>query len=89
MNSSRSLLSPRAIQTYTFLLVACGAGLLLSIPPITRVARLLEPHWNPPWQTFCRSSLTGLTIINSFTMNLTASCSLLNVPASYDGPIVR
>jgi len=52
MTSASSVLSSRAIQGYYFLLFACGIGLLVSIPPATRVAQLMEPHWEPPPQTF-------------------------------------
>ena len=52
MTNPSSVLSSRAIQGYYFLLVACGIGLLFSIPPATRVAQLMEPHWEPPAQTF-------------------------------------
>ncbi len=52
MINTRSVLSSRALQGYYFLLVACGIGILLSIPPATRVAQLMEPHWDPPPQTF-------------------------------------
>lgn len=52
MTSTSSVLSSRAIQGYYFLLFACGIGLLVSIPPATRVAQLMEPHWEPPPQTF-------------------------------------
>ncbi len=63
MTSPSSVLSPRAVQVHTFLLVVCGVGLLLSIPPITRVARLLEPHWNPPWQTFFATYVATTALI--------------------------
>lgn len=52
MTSPNSVLSSRAIQGYYFLLVSCGIGLLFSIPPATRVAQLMAPHWEPPPQTF-------------------------------------
>jgi hypothetical protein len=52
MSRSASVLSGRTVQGYYFLLIACGVGLLFSIPPATRVAQLLEPHWEPPPQTF-------------------------------------
>ena len=66
MTSPRSVLSSRASQGYYFLLVACGIGLLLSIPPATRVAQLMEPSWEPPPQTFFAvyatvTALLGLT----------------------------
>jgi tryptophan-rich sensory protein len=52
MTRPSSILSSRAVQGYYSLLVACGIGLLFSIPPTTRVAQLMEPHWEPPPQTF-------------------------------------
>lgn len=52
MTSPSSVLSSRAVQGYYLLLVACGIALVFSIPPITRVAQLMQPHWEPPPQTF-------------------------------------
>jgi tryptophan-rich sensory protein len=52
MTRPDSILSSRAIQGHYFLLIACGIGLLFSIPPVARVAQLMEPHWEPPPQTF-------------------------------------
>ena len=52
MISPRSILSSRALQGYYLLLVACGVSILFSLPPATRVAQLMEPHWDPPPQTF-------------------------------------
>jgi hypothetical protein len=52
MTSLSSVLSSRATQGYYFLLVSCGIALLFSIPPATRVAQLMQPHWEPPPQTF-------------------------------------
>ncbi len=52
MSSSCSPISPHVIQGYYFLLVSCGIALLLSIPPSTHVAQLMEPHWEPPPQAF-------------------------------------
>jgi len=50
--SPRSIFASRALQGYYFLLATCGISMLLSIPPATRVAQMMEPHWAPPPQTF-------------------------------------
>jgi hypothetical protein len=72
MTSPSSVISSRAIQGYYFLLVACGIGLIFSIPPATRLAHLMQTHWEPPPQTFFAVYLT-VTALLGLTRGAAAS----------------
>ena len=63
MTKQDSVFSSGAVQGYVLLLLACGAGLLFSIPAGARVSDLLELSWSPSPLVFY---LTYVTLVGLF-----------------------
>jgi len=63
---SDSVLSSGAVQGYFLLLLACGAGLLLSIPAGARVAQLMELRWSPSPLVFHLTYVTLVALFGTF-----------------------
>jgi len=61
-----SVFSSSAAQGYFLLLVACGGGLLFSIPAGAHVSNLMEVHWNPSPVVFHLTYLTLLSLLGTF-----------------------
>lgn len=66
MTRSDSVLSSGAVQGYFLLLLACGAGLLFSIPTGSRVAQLMELRWSPSPLSFHLTYVTLVGLLGTF-----------------------
>lgn len=66
MTQSDSVFSSGAVQGYLLLLVACGAGLLFSIPAGAHVADLMNLSWNPSPLVFHLTYVALLGILGTF-----------------------
>ena len=66
MTKQDSVFSSGAVQGYVLLLLACGAGLLFSIPAGARVSDLLELSWSPSPLVFYLTYVTLVGLLGTF-----------------------
>lgn len=66
MTNNDSVFSSGAVQGYLLLLLACGAGLLFSIPTGARVSDLLDLRWNPSPLVFYLTYVTLFGLFGTF-----------------------
>ncbi len=66
MTKQESVFSSGAVQGYVLLLLACGAGLLFSIPAGARVSDLIELRWSPSPLVFYLTYVTLVGLLGTF-----------------------